>query len=137
MPLLSINRNLPPGQLRLFGLVLVAVVAVVAWKFEGLATPATALTWLLPVTVVVVPGFLHLPWMRGIYLLVSWLTFPLGFVLSYVVLGIAFYGVLSLVGLVMRLLGHDPLERRWEAAAESYWRKKVGGRPPTSYFKQY
>ncbi|WP_404423897.1 hypothetical protein [Nibricoccus sp. IMCC34717] len=137
MPLLSINRNLPPVQLRLFGVVLMAVASVVAWKMGGFATPARAACWLLPLAVTVLPGFLHLPWMRGLYLAVSWVTFPLGFVLSYVILGLAFYGVISVAGVVMRALGRDPLNRRWEAAAATYWRKKVGGRTPSSYFKQY
>ena len=72
-----------------------------------------------------------------IYLGLSILAFPIGFVLSYVIMGTLFYLIITPVGLLMRLIGHDPLKRRFEPDAESYW---VDPRPPRSkesYFKQF
>ncbi len=51
-------------------------------------------------------------WMK-FGLLLSRITTPL-------ILGIVFYGVIMPMGLVMRLMGHDPMTRRFDDAAESY-----------------
>ena len=42
---------------------------------------------------------------------------PIGLALSHVILGAVFYIVFTPVGLVMRLLGKDPLHRRFDRAA--------------------
>jgi len=58
-------------------------------------------------------------------------------VLSYVIMGTLFYLIITPVGLVMRLIGHDPLNRRFEPDAESYWSDARPPRPQESYFKQF
>jgi hypothetical protein len=54
----------------------------------------------------------HTAWMR--------LAHALGYVNTRVILSIMFYGVMTPVGVVMRLVGRDPLNRR-RAASDSYW----------------
>jgi len=44
-----------------------------------------------------------------------------------VIMGLMFYGVLTPMGVVMRRLGRDPLRRRFEPDAQSYW---IDRRPP-------
>ena len=39
------------------------------------------------------------------------ITFPIGFVLSYVILGLLFYAIIAPIGLLLRLFGKDPLDR--------------------------
>ena len=53
---------------------------------------------------------------------VAWMKFAtaLGYINSRVILSIMYYGVLAPVGLVMRVAGRDPLNRR-RKPAESYW----------------
>ncbi len=45
-------------------------------------------------------------------------------VVSPVVLGVLFYGVITPTGLVMRALGKDPLGLAYDREAESYWIKR-------------
>ncbi len=45
----------------------------------------------------------------------------LGLVMNHVVLGIFLYLVMTPIGLIMRLLGHDPLQLRRDEDAESYF----------------
>ena len=40
---------------------------------------------------------------------------------NFILLGIAFAATIVPSGLIMRLLGHDPLNRRFEPGATSYW----------------
>ncbi|HVZ93033.1 MAG TPA: SxtJ family membrane protein [Phycisphaerales bacterium] len=62
---------------------------------------------------------------------------PIGWTVSHLVLGAAYYLVLTPIGLVLRLLGNDPMNRRFDPAATTYWIKR--GPPPDSsrYFKQF
>ncbi|HKC52178.1 MAG TPA: SxtJ family membrane protein [Myxococcota bacterium] len=67
----------------------------------------------------------------------SVVAFPIGFVFSYVIMATLFYVVIAPVGAVMRLFGKDPMDRRLLPNAATYW---VDARPPRAkadYFKQF
>jgi hypothetical protein len=67
----------------------------------------------------------------------AWLFFGflIGLVMSPVVLGILFYGVITPFGLLMRLFGHDPLRLRSNPALTTYWRERTG--PPSEMSDQF
>jgi hypothetical protein len=54
-------------------------------------------------------------------------------IVSPLVLGILFYGCITPIGLLMRLAGKDPMRRKFEPAAKSYWivREPPGPAPET------
>jgi hypothetical protein len=59
-------------------------------------------------------------------------------VVSPVILGIMFYVVITPMGLVMRLLGKDPLRLRWEPKAATYWiERSPPGPPPETFIDQF
>ena len=72
-----------------------------------------------------------------IYLGLTLLSFPIGFVLSYVIMGFLFYGLITPTGLLFRLLGKDPLQRRFEPQATTYWSDPRPRRGKESYFRQF
>ena len=72
-----------------------------------------------------------------VYLGLSLLAYPIGFVVSHVALGALFYGMLTPIGLVFRLVGRDALNRAAEPERESYWIDAGPPRPRESYFKQF
>ena len=72
-----------------------------------------------------------------IYLGLTIIAYPIGFVLSYVILGSIFYLMLAPVGLFFRLTGRDLLSRRFEEGRESYWLDARPERPKESYFRQF
>ena len=72
-----------------------------------------------------------------IYLGLTIVAYPIGFVLSYVILGSLFYLMLAPVGLFFRLTGRDLLNRRFEEGRESYWLDARPERPKESYFRQF
>jgi hypothetical protein len=61
------------------------------------------------------------PILKPIY--VGWMTFAfaLGWVNTRLILGIVFYLIFTPAGLVMRLLGKDPLVLRFDRQATTYW----------------
>ena len=66
-----------------------------------------------------------------------WLFFGflIGLVVSPIVLGILFYGVIAPLGLLMRLFGRDSLRLRPDPAGASYWRERT--EPPSSMGEQF
>ena len=72
-----------------------------------------------------------------IYLGLTVLSYPIGFVLSYVIMGLLFFGMITPVGLIMRLIGYDPLHRRFDSNATSYWSDPRPRRGKESFFRQF
>ena len=69
-----------------------------------------------------------------------WMAFAelLHRLVSPVVLGLMFFGVFMPVGLLMRLSGRDPMRRKVEPAARSYWiDREPPGPPPESLREQF
>lgn len=55
-----------------------------------------------------------------------------------VVLGVLFYGTITPVGTIMRLAGRDPMQRRFEPDAHTYWiARRLGGLPPETMRRQF
>ena len=73
---------------------------------------------------------------RPLYVALTVVSFPIGWVVSRVVLFAVYMLVLTPVGIVMRLLGRDPLARK-RRNAESYWKPKDRRRDVASYFAQF
>jgi hypothetical protein len=134
-------------QLRQFGFIALAAFgllgASILWKgglfglgFGDAARPVAVGLWVLG-------GFsalLSLLWPRGNYPLfvgLSLLAFPIGFLLSHVVLVVLFFGVLTPVGLLLRLLGHDLLSRGFEKDRKSYWVDLPETTERRDYFRQF
>ena len=73
------------------------------------------------------------------WLFVGWmvLAFPIGWMISQLALLLMFYGLLTPVALLFRLLGRDALCRRLHPDADSYWTAKEQPRDLRRYFRQY
>jgi Saxitoxin biosynthesis operon protein SxtJ len=122
---------------RMFGLVFAAVFAVVAaWPLISGQAPrwwAAAVAAAFAVAALLKPLLLAAPnrlWTRfGVML---------GKVVSPIALGVLFYGVISPLGIALRLVGKDPLRLKRDAASASYWIKRdPPGPPPTSMTQQF
>ena len=72
----------------------------------------------------ILTGMWSYPILRPIY--VGWMTFAfaLGWVNTRLILGIVFYLIFTPAGLVMKLLGKDPLFLRFDRGATTYWVKR-------------
>jgi hypothetical protein len=56
-------------------------------------------------------------------------------VISPIVMGIVFYTTVAPIGLVMRLVGKDPLRLRFDRAARSYWIERTPPGPAGAQMK--
>ena len=64
-------------------------------------------------------------------------TFPIGYVVSHLLLGFIFYGVLTPVALFFRAIGRDSLQRSFEPARSSYWLPRCRPRDSRQYYRQF
>ena len=74
---------------------------------------------------------------RLLYVTLLLISFPIGTVVSYVIMGTLFYGLITPVGLLRRLMGRDSLERDRDPAAGSYWVEAKRQRTRESYLRQF
>jgi hypothetical protein len=72
-----------------------------------------------------------------VYLGLTIVTYPIGFVLGYLIMGFLFFGMITPVGIVMRIIGRDALDRKIDKGAVSYWTDSRAARPKESYFRQF
>ena len=87
---------------------------------------------IVPAIGLAVPGFL-----KGTYLVSAYVALPIGLVVSYAILGVIYYLVLTPVGLVLRLRGYDPLNRTFHDRADTYWVKREASGDASRYFRQF
>jgi hypothetical protein len=137
MAVIEINWHPGPKQLRQFAAMLAIVFAglgawflfrrgsavLVAGLFAGAGIGLVGLIWSRPVR------YVYLAWMAA--------AFPVGWLISHLLLAAIFYLVMTPVGLIMRLVGYDPMQRRFDRSAKSYWQPREPDGDTKRYFKQY
>jgi ABC-type uncharacterized transport system permease subunit len=136
MSLVRIEKNPSGRQLLVFGLAWLAFFGFAGRLFwrHGHHVPAGIL--LAAAALVPLAGAFGRAIPRLAYVGLSYATYPMGFVASYVVLALVYFLVVTPIGLVMRLLGRDPLSRTFDPRAQTYWIAKDEKRTVESYFKQ-
>jgi hypothetical protein len=122
---------------RAFGLVFTGVFLLIAsWPLIHLETPrwwAFAVATVFAVVSLLKPALLTRPnklWTR--------LGILLGNIVGPIALGVVFYGVVSPLGIILRLTGKDPLRLKLDRSANSYWiPREPPGPPPDSLTDQF
>jgi hypothetical protein len=137
MSLIRVNHNPSRRQLQIFALlwlIAFALLGLTTWR-HGHGLPAYAI-WVagivVPLLGAMVPGLL-----RIVYLTATYATLPVGLTVSLVTLLAVYYLVISPLGLLLRLLGHDPMQRRFDRGASTYWSPREKSESPSRYFRQF
>lgn len=138
MALIRIDHNPSARNLLWFGgmlgLFLAIVGAMAWWRFHA---PGVAQGFWIAAAVLVVAYYAIPPLRKPLYLGWMYAAFPIGFVMSYVILAATYYLVITPIGLALRLCGHDPLDRRLDRSAKSYWRPHSPAADSRRYFRQF
>lgn len=74
---------------------------------------------------------------RALWVALTLIAFPIGFVVSMLLMALIYYLVVTPIGLVFRLIGRDVMGKRLDPKASSYWHDRGPPRPASSYFKLY
>ncbi|HNR33540.1 MAG TPA: SxtJ family membrane protein [Candidatus Hydrogenedentes bacterium] len=110
------------SEQRKFGIVMavaIAVLGLIRWALHGFAVVPT---YFFSVAAVFLALGLVAPFVLRPVLIV-WMKFAeaLNWLTTRVLLTLAFFLLIVPVRVIMLLVRHDPLNRAWDPAAESYW----------------
>ena len=130
------KKSTPTKQLRQFGLLVGGIFGVIGlwpmvWRHQPMRSWALVLAVALIVPGLVAPRILspvHRAWMK--------LGEGLAWVNTRIILGLVFYIVVTPLGLLMRLVSHDPMRRQLERTGETY-RLRCKPRPATHMLRQF
>ena len=106
-----------------------------SWVFGGALMALGAFAWyrgsgaapylLWPGLVVAVVGTIVPNVLRGLYFVWMTIGLTLGAIVTRIILTLVFVVAVVPIGLIMRLLGKDPMQRKLDPEAESYWIAKT------------
>lgn len=139
MSVVQLNKDPSRKQLNQFGFIWLGFLAffgviayfklqnqTLAFVLWGLSIAVPAVGWLVPAV------------MRVVFLGLSYAAWPIGFVVSHVILALVYYLVVTPIGLLMRIFGYDPMGRRFDPETASYWvRREESGTDSQRYFRQF
>lgn len=136
---MAIQLNLNPDRrmLRQFGLLCFALFGGYGlWLWFGGATPRLAIGLLVAAAAGGLLGTCRPQWLRPVF--VGWmlLAFPIGWVVSHLLLGALYFGVFTPLGLLLRLAGKDSLRLR-RSDSVSLWQEKPQQADLRRYLRQY
>lgn len=135
--MMEINWNPSRKELRQFGFLCLAFfggLAALNW-YKGGMTLGVELLAAAAVTGGVL-GAVAPQLLKWVF--VGWIVavFPIGWTVSHILLGLIFFGVLTPIGLILRALGHDPMNRKLDRDAKTYWTTHEQA-PVARYFRQF
>jgi hypothetical protein len=82
-------------------------------------------------------GLARPQWLRGLFVGLTLVTFPVGWLVSYAILTLLFFAVFVPAAAIMKLIGHDPMARKLDRKAKSYWIVRKGKSEISRYFRQF
>ena len=133
-----IRKNPSIRELRQFGalwLLTFTVIPLMVWHRTGsITTPLTL--WGVAMMVAGL-GLVFPKFMRLVYLGMFYMAFPIGWVVSHVLMGLIYFLVVTPIALVLKILGHDPLERSLDRSRRSYWTRCRQADNSSRYFRQF
>jgi uncharacterized protein YjeT (DUF2065 family) len=136
-----IYQELDSRQLRYFGASLVSLIAI----FSGLAYWKWEQTWIaisLAVFAVILGLFYYLipSTQRTIYNRFRTIVSPIQIIVTAILLAVVYYGVLTPIGLLIRIAGISIRSSQNDADSrhsDTYWSDRSDTPPPSRYFDTY
>ncbi len=138
MALIELNKNPSRRELFIFGALFAAFFGLIGglvwWKFE--APTVAYVLWTIAAFITIL-FYAVRPIRKPIYLGWIHIAYPIGWVISHTAMAVIYYLVFTPIGLIMRLFGRDPMERRLDRSAASYWAEHGSAADPGRYFRQF
>ena len=138
MSLIELRTEASRKELAWFGLLLLGflgLVGLVVWRATGTLT-APRYIWAAGVGLATL-YYAVPPLRRPIFAGWMYAAYPFGWVISHVLLAIIYFGLLTPIGRLMAVVGYDPMARRFDRAAATYWVARERNPDVSRYFRQF
>ncbi len=139
MSLVEINWHPKQKQLQNFSriaLIATAVISLLLYVLKGVAIQWALIIFAVGFIIFLI-SMISLKLTKMIYLGLTLVTLPIGWVVSFILLAIFYYLLLAPLGLIFRLMGRDALCRKFDPKAKSYWLSRQPPKGPEQYFHQF
>ncbi|MFH1798492.1 MAG: SxtJ family membrane protein [Candidatus Omnitrophota bacterium] len=117
------NGKIENKDLRQFGIVLGVILAI----FGGIHLikgHAAARVWFFSGSVAILLCAVFMPrFLKPVYICFTKIAKIIGWVNTRIILILVYYLILTPIGIVLRMIGKDPLTRKIDKNAETYWIK--------------
>jgi hypothetical protein len=111
-----------------------ALLLIALFFFLAKRDTGTTLWFILAVLLLLAAAMLRPVWLRPLHTGWMALAFAIGGLVSRVILTLFFYGIITPLALVLRLIGKDFLHRKVQKEGASYWiRRPVEGEKKEDY----
>jgi hypothetical protein len=139
MSLIEIDWNPKNKQLQNFGKIALAATFIISFLLYLLK--GVAIQWVLIICafgiIIFIISKISLKLTKLIYLGMILLTMPIGWVVSFILMAAFYFLLLAPLGLFFRLIGRDPLYRKFDPTAKSYWMSRRSPKGLEQYFHQF
>lgn len=138
MALIEFKGRPAARELMWFGLVMLALFGAIGgmllWRTGSMR--AATIAWSVGVGLVVIYYSVR-PLRLPIYLAWMFAVYPIGWLISHVLMGVVFFLLITPTAALMRLFRVDPLKRRLDRDAPTYWVDLQQEKDRSRYFSQF
>ncbi len=136
--MIDLNLNPSKKELRQFAIFqLLFCLLVSGWLVYKYQFQIAAIAISLVSVIILIVGRVKPKLIRFIFVLLMVITFPIGWVVSHVIIFAVYYLLITPIGIIMKLVGYDPLHRKIDKNKGSYWIKRPENKNSDRYFRQY
>ena len=136
--LISMIFNSASRRTQLLGVLIPGICLAIGGSIRGgagqvaVAAVACGVGLAAAVAIFAVPG-------AGRTIFVGWslAAVPIGWTITHTAMALAYYVVITPLGLIMKLFGYDPMKRRFDPQATTYWIEHEPGTEKSRYFRQF
>ncbi len=138
MAFIEINKNPPRAQLASFGRLWAPAFAMIFstmfWNAALFQGCVISLTIGLLIALI---GWVNPLCLKSVFVTLMIVTYPLGMLIGFILMAGVYYLCIVPIGVMLRIFGKDPLAKRWDVEAKSYWIERSDMAPVAQYFKQF
>jgi hypothetical protein len=139
MVLVTLNLKPTDKQLRGFGytaLIMCNVISLLLMWVKDLPFYGFIVFCIIGITIYLLSR-ISLKLIRPIYAGLYVITFPVGRIVGHTMMALFYYVIIGSIGLLFKLLKHDPLHLKYDPDAKSYWKLYKYKRTAEDYFHQF
>jgi hypothetical protein len=138
MALVEINWHPSARDLRIFAVLQAIFFSIVAaWIYHRSGAALISGGMVAASLTAALIGLVAPHALRPMYVTWTAVALPVGWTVSHLLMAALFYLVIAPIGLMMRALGRDPLQRKFDRSASTYWRCREVRRDSSRYFRQF
>lgn len=134
----DVNFRPATATLRQFAaLAVLFLLGIGGWQYVAHGRHLLAVALVASALAVAALGVARPQAIRWLFVGLTLATFPLGWLMSWLLMGGIYYLMFTPISIYFRLTGRDALRRRYDDSAESYWTEKPRVTDVRRYFRQF